>query len=99
MVHIFGHVDGEERMAGELGVGGQWQLPDHDSEDRLGTVGRWKYRAREKVFPGESSAFFNANGGDACGCCNTLEGAIVGTFIVLELRVKLLDHLVSTMAA
>jgi hypothetical protein len=42
---------------------------------------------------------FNANGGDACGCRNPLEGVVVATFIVLGLRVKTLDHLVSTTAA
>jgi hypothetical protein len=36
---------------------------------------------------------FRANGGDACGCRNPLEGVIVGTFSTPGLRVKTLDHL------
>jgi hypothetical protein len=42
---------------------------------------------------------FGADGGDACGCRNTDVGAVVVTFSSLKLRVKTLDHAISTMAA
>jgi hypothetical protein len=35
---------------------------------------------------------FDANGVDACGCRNPLGVVVVGTFFVLGLRVKTLDH-------
>jgi hypothetical protein len=52
---------------------------------------RWFFWAKDQRF--------DANGGDACGCRNPLEGAVVVTFFVLGLRVKTLDLVVSTAAA
>jgi hypothetical protein len=40
-----------------------------------------------------------ANGGDACGCRDPLEGAVVVILTALRLRVKTLDLTVSTAAA
>jgi hypothetical protein len=43
-----------------------------------------------RFFPAKAQRF-DANGGDACGCRNPLEGVVVVTFFVLGIRVKILD--------
>jgi hypothetical protein len=43
-------------------------------------------------FLGKKALCFDANDGDAYGCRNLLGGVVVGTFSMLGLRVKTLDH-------
>jgi hypothetical protein len=100
VVSLFGHVDDVERTVGDPGVGSALALVAPRS--RFGGLTRGQQAAE---FLGPVQGFFQAkaqrfgtNGGDACGCCNPLEGVVVVILSVLWLRVKTLDLTISAAA-
>jgi hypothetical protein len=53
-------------------------------------VGGPSNRACPRVFWAKAQRF-DANGADACGCRNSLEGVVAVTLVLLGLRIKILD--------
>jgi hypothetical protein len=51
-----------------------------------------------RIFFRAKAQRISANGGDACGCCNPLEGTVLVILPALHLRVKTLDLTVLTAA-
>jgi hypothetical protein len=73
------------RGADDPGAANAWRKPNSGlaGGSNLGAV-RWFFWAKAQRF--------GANGGDACGCRNPLDGAVVVTFSAPKLWVKTLDH-------
>jgi hypothetical protein len=75
---------------------GKWCKNNHGASKIIDTLET--YQACARFFRAKAQGF-RANDGDAYGCHDPFEGAVVVTFAMLGLRVKTLDLAVSTSAA
>jgi hypothetical protein len=90
---FFGHLDGEEQAAGVLGVDDASAKASPRSCSGGWARGQLAVQVigRVRGFFLAKAQHFDANGGDACGCHNSLEDAVAVTLALLGLQVKTLD--------